>query len=382
MEKRKHFLILSGVILLMTFFVIVGCGDDGGSPSDSKGTSGLPPDPGSGNLAGKIVGSVNAQPMAGVTVSVGAKSTVTGSDGTFQLDGVGEGILAVVISGDSVYTRTAAVNTASGRSVGIDAIEVDSNFNLGFYREIARGNHPAEGDLYPTHRWTNSTTPTFIVDTDASVTLDGVIDQSQITAVRSVLSEVVPVFTANFYPSPSVQTQPFTRLSLFEDIPDNTFVFTFDDTLIDLGAYGIALTEPDFTSPTTSTINKAVIFLVDSRAYYQGITLEEIIAHEAGHGFGFRHTSLLPSVMMKVGVFGGLYGDFDQVHMGIMYNRSGGNTDIDNDPIPGAKMAGQPLGVQVYIDRRANFPISASIREQIRALPRNPLLQQYVPGYK
>ncbi len=373
---KSSVMLLSVIILLIMPFVIMSCGGDGGGPSGPK----LPADPGPGNLAGIIVGTINERSLAGVTVSVGSISTTTDADGIFRLDGVGEGTLGVVISGDTIYTRTAAVNTANGRSVLLDAIEVNSGFNLEFYRELARGNHPNERHLYQTHRWT--TQPVFIIDTDASMTTDGVIDQNQINTVRSVLSQVVSVFTRGLYSAPSVRTQPFTQLSSFDDVPNNAFLIAFDDSLIQIDAYGLTLTQPDFLSPTTSTINKTVIFLLDNSQFYQNITFNEVIAHESGHGFGFRHTSLLPSVMVKFGEYGGLYSPFDQLHMRIMYSRPAGNTDIDNDPVPGAKMAGQPLGIQVHIDRRANFPKPAELMERIESLPRSEFLSRYVAEYK
>lgn len=385
MKKQRHSFFLSGVMLLMMLFVAVGCSeDDGNSPSESNGITGLPADPGSGNLAGKIVGTIGGQAIIGATVSVSTKTTVTGSDGTFRLDGVGEGSLAVVVSGDSIYTRTAAINTADGRSVGINAIEVDSSFNLGFYREIARGNHPDEGDLYPTHRWTNSTPPTFYINTNASSTLDGVINQSTINSVRSVLNEVIPVFSGNFYTSIDIETRNFAAFNTFDDVPDNAFVISFDDSLADIGAYGITFTDPDFVSPTTSFINKTVLFLLDSALFYKNnanpslISLEEIIAHETGHGMGFRHTSLLPSVMVRIGEFGGQYSQFDQLHMAITYQRSAGNTDIDNDPVAGAKMIGRFPGRQVFVDYRANFPKSPELMSQLQSLQSFGMVRDYI----
>jgi len=383
MKYQKNSLFKFSLILLMVLLVIVGCTeegvDEGNGPTEPTG---LPADPGPGNLAGKIIGTILGQPLAGVMVTVQGLSTITGTNGTFRLDGVGEGILGVVISGEGVvYTRTAAVNTANGRSVQLDAIEVNSSFNLGFYRELARGNHPNEGDMFQTHRWINPTRPTFYIDTNASYTIDGTIDQNQIDTVRSVISQIVPVFTGDFYSSPSVQTQWFTPFSSLDDVPDNSFIFTFDDTLLTYGAYGITFTEPDFISPTTNTINKTVIYLVDNSAFYD-ISFEEIIAHESGHGLGFRHTSLLPSVMMAIGEYGGLFSDIDRLHMKIMYSRPAGNTDIDNDPIPGAKMVSQPLGIQIHIDRRANFPVPAELEERARSLPRNQFLSRYLADYK
>lgn len=371
MTTHIRFLVIITLACVAVCFGIVGCNDDNDNDNDSGSPTeptGVPSDPGPGNLAGKVTGTMSGSPLAGVTVSVGNKAAGTDTNGIFQLNNVGEGILAVVISGNSIYTRTAAVNTASqGRSVALDAIERDSTFNLGFYRELARGNHPNERNLYQTHRWV--TQPTFYIDTDASVTLDGQISDEQINRVKDVISTVVPVFTGNVYSSDTIRTQAFRRLDFDLDIPDNAYVISFDDRLVNSSAYGYTETAPDFVSPTTSTIGKTIIRLLDGEQFYTSITMEEIVAHEMGHGFGFRHTSLLPSVMVPVGAYGGLFSDFDRLHMAVAYHRPAGNMDIDNDPIPGAKSFGRPLGHQVFIDQRANFPVAPEVREQIRALP-------------
>jgi hypothetical protein len=283
-----------------------------------------------------------------------------------------------MLRGNSIYTRTTAITvTGGGQSVVLDAIERLGSFHLGFYRELARGNHPNERDMYPTHRWTGSTPPTFYIDINASSTLDGSIDYTQRSAVRAVLSQIIPVFTGGVYSSVTVQERWFpdnlcsTRPAdcSFNDIPDNSFVVSFDDSLINMSAYGLTITQPDFTSPWTSDINKAVIILVDDQSFYAGITFDEVVAHETGHGMGFRHTSLLPSVMVAIGEYGGLYSANDQLHMKIMYSRPAGNTDIDNDPQPGAKMAGEMPGTQVHIDRRLDMPVAPELLDRVRSLP-------------
>jgi hypothetical protein len=357
---------------MILLLLVAGCTQESqnqNTPTD-PGNSGLPADPGSGNLAGKVIGTVNRQPLSGVQVKANGKSTTTGSDGTFVLMGVGEGSFGVEISGNQVYTRLAAVNTATGRSVLLDAIEVSSSFHLGFYREIARGNHPNEKHIYPTHRWINS--PTFYIDTDASATVDGVIDQNQINTVIDVIKQVLPVFTGGVYTSVKIVQKPFTSLNFNNDIPDNAYVLSFDDSLAwRFNAFGLTQTDPTFISPSTSSINKSIVRLVDDMSFYArgGISFEEVVAHEMGHGFGFRHTSLLPSVMIAIGAFGGLYGEMDRIHMKIVYNRPAGNRDIDNDPIPGAKQIGTPVGRQVFIDQRATFPLTPEEVEQLQALP-------------
>ena len=362
-------------IIIIASFFLNGC-DDGGSKS-SGGISGppdkiegLPADPGEGNLAGKVFGTIYGQALSGVTVSVNSRSAVTEADGSFLLLGVGGGDLAAILSGEGVYSRTKALNTESdGRSVSIDVIEQVSSFNLTFYREIARGNHPLERDIFPTHRWTNPTPPTFYINTNAEATEDGVISQQTIDTTARVLREIVPIFTGNFYTSIQIETRSFPRDISVPQIPDNSFVISFDDSLQLSGAYGLTYTIPDFISPTTSTINKALVFVLDSERYYKAgdasrIAFEEIIAHEAGHGFGFRHTAEphwggLPSVMVKTGEYGGTYSLNDQLHMAIVYRRPAGNNDIDNDPLSGRNARSISPGPQVFIDRRAERPLSA-----------------------
>ncbi len=380
----KHATMKLLIPLFIMMIALFGCddgssdgGDDSGNPTDPGTVNGLPADPGAGNLAGKVVGSIYGKALVGVTVSVGSHSAVTKTDGTFRLDGVGEGNLSVIISGDKVYRRTKAVNTAQGRSVGIDAIENGSNFNLRFYRELARGNHPQEGDLFQTHRWTSATPPTFYINTNAVSTLDGKIDQKTIDTVARVLKEIVPVYTGGVYSKVNVQTANFPNKMSFSDIPANGFVISFDDTLREEGAYGLTFTDPDFTSPFTNSISKTALFILDSEKFYKygnpaNISFEEIIAHESGHGFGFRHTSEpnaggLPSVMVKTGEYGGTFSIYDELHMAIMYSRPAGNTDIDNDPdSAGAKQI--PATREVFVDDRATGSVDAETQRQLAEL--------------
>jgi hypothetical protein len=366
--------LFSVIVSFMILFVIIGCGDDGGGgPSGPK----LPADPGPGNLAGVIVGTINGRALVGVTVSVGSISTSTDSDGIFRLDGVGEGVLAVMIEGGDVYTRRAAVDTAAGRSVLLDAIEVNSGFNLGFYREIARGNHPDEGELHPIRRWINPTPPTVYIDTDASATLDGFIDRDQINAVRAVITKMFPIWSGNFYSSVSIKTRAFTTINDFGDIPDNSFVISFDDSLyLSLGALGVTISEQGFI------INKVVIFLLDTNLFYSlsNVTLEQVASHELGHGFGFEHTSLLSSIMpVSPPLPSGLYTNADKLHAAVMYRRPAGNTDIDNDPVPGAKIIGEAPGIKIHVDKAPNPPeLSTELRKQLQSLRSHDMVKKYL----
>jgi hypothetical protein len=174
-----------------------------------------------------------------------------------------------------------------------------------------------------------------------------------------------------------IETRSFSQLDLNLDIPDNAYVITFDDNLIRRGAYGETI-----YSFTANVINKSLIWLVDDMDFYQrgGITFEEIISHEMGHGFGFEHTSLLPSVMLPVGAYGGLYSEADRLHASITYRRPAGNTDIDNDPVSSSKKIASESGIHVNIDRRANFPLSPELIERLQSLPNRMLYDQLEEG--
>ncbi|PIE32439.1 hypothetical protein CSA56_15640 [candidate division KSB3 bacterium] len=399
MKQSKHYLFFTYLLVwCVLLFSIAGCSDDSSNGDNSNLTEpdkigDVPGDPGPGNLAGIVIGTLDKQTLQGVTVSVNSRSAITGSDGTFLLTGVGEGILAVVISGSNIYTRTQAVNTADGRSVVLDVLEQNSSFDLTFYREIARGNHPLERDLFPTHRWTSSTPPTFYINTNGAAANDGVIDQEDIDTVASVLRQITPVFTNGFYSSINIETAYFSTSMRIDDIPDNSFVISFDDSLIESGAYGLTYTQPDFISPTTSTIQKSLIFIVDDDYYYQSsasperISFEEIIAHESGHGFGFRHTSEpsyggFPSVMVKTGKFGGTYSEYDRLHMGVVYQRPAGNTDLDNDPVPTSSAKLRTIDrLQVFLDQRLEAFDDLERAEKTRSIQGFDIVKELIAEY-
>lgn len=370
------------IVLSILLVLLVGC-DDRSSPTKPDtdkaiNGSGLSDDPGRGNLAGNIIGTILKQAIPGVTVSVGTRSTTTDENGFFRLNGVGEGILVVNISGESIYPRTTIVRTTNSRYVQLDAIEKESDFHLEFYRELARGNHPTERNMFPIHRWTSPDGPTFYIDTNASATYDGVITQRTIDTTRQVITQVLPVFSGNIYSTAVIQVQEFSRHS-FDAIPDNSIVISYDDTLYLRGGVGLTVTEPNFASMTASSMNKVWIFVLNQEALYRasGSPQEGIIAHELGHGFGYRHTSLLPSVMKKFGPYSRLFTEYDTLHMAVMYSRPVGNTDIDNDPTPTAKMVGQFSERQIFIDKRGDLPQPVEVIQQLRSL--QSLTHEFLP---
>ena len=374
MKFRRRW--LRGAILLWSLFLLLSLNscDEHQSPSSLEQgeplvSSEVVTDPGPGNLAGAVVGTISAQPLAGVSVRIESHQTTTDVYGNFRLNGVGDGQCLLNVTGDQVYPRRVIVNPANGRVIQVGAIERQSAFHLEFYRELARGNHPEEKDLLPTHRWTGATPPTVYIDTNARAIYDGVISQETIDRIAQVITQVVPVFSGNVYAGAAIHVRSFAEYA-FEVIPDNSIVISFDDTLVLQDVLGVAFTEPDFGSPNRYVLQKAWIFVLNQEAFFSrsGVTREAVVAHELGHSFGYRHTSLLPSIMVKAGMYAGLFSENDRIHMAVMYRRPAGNMDIDYDPLTTEKAIKKPLKYQVFFDRHPNRVFPPFMKQRLGSL--------------
>lgn len=369
MRYRHHIERAIWVILVLAALGS-GCHRDmsPGTPAEPAASGGQLPDA----LVGTVIGTISQQPVAGVTVSINTHSAITDAAGNFRLNGVeGTGNVAVRISGEPIYPRLTFLALPHFGTIQFDAIEKHSGFHLGFYRELARGNHPTEQNLLPIHRWTSTTAPTFYIDTNARATHDSVISEDTLALVRDVIVGVLPVFSGGLYTTASIQTQEFSRYS-FDALPSNSIVISFDDGLYARGGIGLTITEPDCLSMDTSSLDKAWIFVVHHDPFYLAsrMSKEEILAHELGHGFGYRHTSLLPSIMNKTGGKDRIVSEHDRLHAAVMYARPVGNTDIDNDPERSTTGKAFAFQREVFFDPvPSGVPLPPDILSRLQSLP-------------
>ena len=327
-------------------------------------------DRGTTKATGRLTGTIQGKALGGVTIKIGNQSTITDVDGRFKLYHVPRGTLPANLSGESIYPCSLAMNTAKLGSIKVNTIEKSSHFNLDFYRELARGNHPREREIHPLYRWTRSKAPTFYIDTNAS-SIDGKITSKTIKRVKKVIKKIVPIFSGNAYRNVSIKVKEFPFHN-FDAIPDYSIVISFDDSLRTKGVLGITYTTPDFTKSKPGSLYKARIYVVNHEGAYSSndISKEAVVAHEIGHGFGFRHTSLLASIMDKYRPSETLFTEHDTLHMKVMYNRPVGNTDIDNDPIPaGTTRFTQAPKEEVFIDKWDNSSIPDKLRKRLESLP-------------
>ena len=331
----------------------------------------LPNYRGTTNISGKLRGTINGKALSGVSVRVGNRSTVTDYRGRFRLTNVPKGVIPVVFENErKIQPRRVAVNSKRLCSIKFDAIEKESKFNLAFYRELVRGEHPSERWSNPPgartiYRWTRRKPPTIYIDTNTAKTHTGKISAKTIRRVKRVIKKVVPVFSGNNYRrlDLSIKVKEFSHGS-FDFVPAYSIVISFDDSLVEVRngrmTLGRTHTSPDvfYFPDQPGCLHKVRIYVVnDGNCYKQcRITQEEVIAHELGHGFGFRHTSSthqppIPSIMEQGESYGFLFTKHDKLHMKVAYKRPVGNSDIDNDLIPNKQTA--PAHVpeeEVFVD--------------------------------
>lgn len=286
---------------------------------------------------GNVTGTISHQPLAGINVALNSQTAATDANGYFQIECAGTGAVSLTLTGDTIYPRTAVIPVPHASAIlQLDAIEQESSFDLAFYRELARGNHPTEGDLNPIHRWTYPAGPTIYIDTNPRATRAGYLSEETLELTRQVITQMVPVLSGGYYPSVAIQFQEFTTYD-FDTLPPYSIIISYDDSLYARGGIGLTMLEPDTTSATGCALNKAWIFVIDSEPLYAATRFprQALIAHELGHAFGYRHTSRHPSIMQKYeGYSNGLFSEHDRLHMAVLYARPAGNTDIDNDSLP------------------------------------------------
>jgi hypothetical protein len=306
-------------------------------------------------LRGQVTGTLSQQPLAGLQVTIAEQTAITDESGMFSIAGMLSSDTFALITGEAIFPRQALLTSPINGISQIDVIEQASAFNLDFYRELARGAHSQEGNLFPLHRWTSTRPPTFYIDTNAAATAKSEISAEMIELTRQVIADVLPVLSGGHYVTPTIQVAAFTDYN-FAHLPDNAIVISFDDSLYARGGIGLTITEPDFISDVGTRITKAWVFLIQREDYYAATQFSPttLLTHELGHAFGYRHTARLPSIMSKVEAWKyHTLTEHDRQHMAIMYARPTGNTDIDNDPLHSAQQfSGMGRKRQVFFDPR------------------------------
>ena len=131
------------------------CGGGATTPSQPTPPAPQPPQA-SGTLGGRVVTTINGQPIGGVRVEASALSATTDGDGRFTLSqsSAPTGALQATFSSSSHLTRETKLAWPRGsQELQIDLISLSSPFSLPFYRQLVR-DALESSELLPVYRWT------------------------------------------------------------------------------------------------------------------------------------------------------------------------------------------------------------------------------------
>ena len=153
----EHFKVLVNRYVLMCMCLAAStCGGGATTPSQpTPPASPQPPQP-SWTLGGRVVTTINGQPIGGARVEASALSATTDGDGRFTLShsSAPSGALQATFSSSSHLTRETKLAWPRGsQELQIDLISLSSPFSLTFYRQLVR-DALESSELRPVYRWT------------------------------------------------------------------------------------------------------------------------------------------------------------------------------------------------------------------------------------
>lgn len=290
-----------------------------GSSSPSSPTSAT------STYQGTTVSAVDGQPIPRVTVKIGSQSAVSDSNGTFQVQQIGEGAQTVILSGDSVVEHQATVQIPAGPA---RESLIPASFDLGAFDQMFRGT----GRL---QRWTGAPSLVILVKVmqyetfgaqDEFHATSEQLTQDEASLLLDHLTEGLAMLTGNSF------TQ-FASVE-FENPPAGARVNTLRDGKIIIGRYkgvqSLANTVGfgRWATDGTARIAGGAIYL--DRDYDRASDKRHLLRiHELGHALGYMHVTTRLSIMNPA--IGPEPTTFDRQGARIAFQRMPGNQSPDND---------------------------------------------------
>ena len=316
------------LILGVLLCTALACGGPDGPTIITVGRPGpsTVPVPGSGSIAGVVVGNQDRLPIAGARLTANGTVVVTNTNGEFQLSSLPAGNVIYDLSAPNRLSHVSQVNVADARTgVTLDLIPSVEPFSLGFYRQFARDGFDNGQALRAINPWTMA--PSFYIRTVTDDTNETVLPEI-IDGIRRVIVNSVPELSAGRFTVPALEIGTEVRA------PQNGWVVvSFFNTFPNSNAIGDATVGGNggrmrlaYDAPRRQPITDCDVWVV------------AVAEHEIVHTMGFYHTGA---------PFGG-GSDFDfnspgckgtgrrertRYHAAVMYSRPPGNVDPDYDPL-------------------------------------------------
>jgi len=303
------------VVLVSNLCLAAACGTSATAPSPAP-----PPTPAAGPpplvLSGAVADTLGAQPLAGVTIDIGGQSVATDAGGAFRYEwpsGLPRPLYTVLrLEGPDIVGRSLTVSLPDSRHVDIDAIRLDSGFDLAYYRQLVRDDFDAPGALESLRRWTQA--PTIYIRTldEQGEPVDG----DLVDLVESVLRDDPEAWTGGLFGIAGIERGPETRAGV-----SGWITVRWPDTDAFCGRAQVAID------------GGWIEFSRREDCACRGVAIEPaIIRHELGHAMGFYHTDDEVDVMHTPVRCGSRPSARERLHATIAYRRPVGNTDPDDDP--------------------------------------------------
>ena len=268
-------------------------------------------------VKGRVVGTVNGEPVAGATVIVAGNTFVTDQDGAFSIMHATEDIQEISISGQGVVPRVSRL-AVGDRGLTIDVIQDRPPFELGFFRELGRNGFESPTGLEPLRPI--ATAPRIHIRTvdEAGKPMDSEL----LDLVEAALRDSAPLWSADRHSLEVIERGPETRLG------ESGWVAVVFPGQVVAGGCGKAT--------LGSTTGRMELNYLNSGCSCDGhIVASRTVRHELGHVYGYWHTRVRGGVMSKnwtTRQCNGMPSTREIEHAKYMYSRASGNVDPDTDP--------------------------------------------------
>lgn len=321
---RRPSVALVPLVVLSCGLTMLACGAS--SPSTPSGptppVTPSPQPPSNVVINGRLTSTVDGSPLGGVTVELAGRPATTSDDGAFRYE-VAPGSLVtepwLKVSGASILLdRWVHLSVTGSRDVAVNAIPLNSSFDLTYYRQLVRDDYDKPGVLRSLRRWTQA--PRLYVRTIDEAGKP--IEAATLDPVVAAFQDEAAAWTGGRFGLAAVELGTETREGVSGWITVKWVAPLTDEALC--GRAQIA------TNGGWIELN----YLKRTGCACRGSRIgASTVRHELGHAMGFYHTSDKNDVMWGIAACDDLRPSArERLHAAIAYSRPVGNYEPDVDP--------------------------------------------------